>query len=116
MSNDTRVPSQQSQLKREQPMKTSDSSDVIQGDEQCRDGHYRAKLNLRTKTESNTDPGPAVQLDPNNSISLQAQNPMTWASSGSGVPLKKLREFLPSGTRCSTGLAKWVRFGLPKLF
>ena len=31
-------------------MKTSDSSDVIQGDEQCRDGHYRAKLDLRTHT------------------------------------------------------------------
>ena len=29
-------------------MKTSDSTDVIQGDEQCRDGHYRTKLDLRT--------------------------------------------------------------------
>src|SRR5271155_4611803 len=75
MFNDTRVPSQRSQLKGEEPMKTSDSSDVIQGDEECRDGHYRAKLDLRTKTESSTDAGPAVQLDPNNSISLQAQNP-----------------------------------------
>src|SRR5271155_1886113 len=75
MFNDTRVPSQRSQLKGEEPMKTSDSSDVIQGDEECRDGHYRAKLDLRTKTESSTDAGPAVQLDPNNSISVQAQNP-----------------------------------------
>jgi molybdopterin-dependent oxidoreductase alpha subunit len=56
-------------------MKTSDSSDVIQGDEHCRDGHYRAKQDLRTKTESSTDAGPAVELDPNNSTSLQAQNP-----------------------------------------
>src|SRR5271167_3788957 len=56
-------------------MKTTDSSDVIQGDEQCRDGHYRAKLDLRTKTESTSGVGPAVQLDPNNSTSLQAQNP-----------------------------------------
>jgi hypothetical protein len=31
-------------------MKTSDSSDVIQGDEHCRDGHYRAKQDLCTKT------------------------------------------------------------------
>jgi molybdopterin-dependent oxidoreductase alpha subunit len=56
-------------------MKTSDNSDVIQGDEQCRDGHYRAKLDLRTKvmTSPGTDPG--VQLDPNDSTSVQAQNP-----------------------------------------
>jgi hypothetical protein len=33
-------------------MKTSDISDVIKGDEQCRDGHYRAKQELRTKTVS----------------------------------------------------------------
>src|SRR5271167_1419725 len=56
-------------------MKTSDSSDVIQGDEQCRDGHYRAKLDLRTKTESSTDVGPAAELDPSDSTSVQAQNP-----------------------------------------
>jgi hypothetical protein len=30
-------------------MKTPDSSDVIQGDEHCRDVHYRAKLDLRKK-------------------------------------------------------------------
>jgi molybdopterin-dependent oxidoreductase alpha subunit len=57
-------------------MKTTDSSDVIQGDEQCRDGHYRAKQELRTKTESSTDADPKVELDPNNLTSLQAQNPM----------------------------------------
>ena len=28
-------------------MKTSGSTDVIQGDEQSRDGHYRAKQDLR---------------------------------------------------------------------
>jgi hypothetical protein len=32
-------------------MKTSDISDVIQGDEQCRDGHYRAKQELRTPNQ-----------------------------------------------------------------
>jgi hypothetical protein len=30
-------------------MKTTHSSDVIQGDEQCRDGHYRAKQDLRNQ-------------------------------------------------------------------
>jgi molybdopterin-dependent oxidoreductase alpha subunit len=56
-------------------MKTADSSNVIQGDHQCRDGHYRAKQDLRTKTVTGTDADPAVQLDPNGSTSLQAQNP-----------------------------------------
>jgi molybdopterin-dependent oxidoreductase alpha subunit len=56
-------------------MKSSDSSDVIQGDEQCRDGHYRSKQDLRTKTVTSTAAGPAVELDPNDSTSLQAQNP-----------------------------------------
>jgi molybdopterin-dependent oxidoreductase alpha subunit len=63
------------QVKGEEAMKTSDSSDVIQGDQHCRDGHYRTKLDLRTKTEGNTDAATAVQLDPNDSTSLQAQNP-----------------------------------------
>jgi molybdopterin-dependent oxidoreductase alpha subunit len=56
-------------------MKASDSSDVIQGDEQCRDGHYRAKLDLRTKTVTTTGGEPAAEPDPNDSPSLQAQNP-----------------------------------------
>jgi molybdopterin-dependent oxidoreductase alpha subunit len=56
-------------------MKTSDSSDVIQGDEQCRDGHYRAKLDLRTQTVTGIGAAPAAELDPNDSTSLQAQNP-----------------------------------------
>ena len=56
-------------------MKTPDSRDVIQGDERCRDGHYRAKQDLRTKTVTSTGADPAVQLDPNDSTSLQAQNP-----------------------------------------
>jgi molybdopterin-dependent oxidoreductase alpha subunit len=50
-------------------MKTLDTLAVIQGDEQCRDGHYRAKLDLRVGTL------PAVELDPNDSASIQAQNP-----------------------------------------
>ena len=56
-------------------METSDSSNVIQGDEQCRDGHYRAKQNLRTQTVTSTGVGPAAELNPNDSTSLQAQNP-----------------------------------------
>ena len=56
-------------------MKTSDSTDVIQGDEQCRDGHYRAKLDLRTISPTTNGAAPAVALDPNGSTSLQAQNP-----------------------------------------
>jgi molybdopterin-dependent oxidoreductase alpha subunit len=56
-------------------MKTPDSTDVIQGDEQCRDGHYRAKLDLRTNSPTGNGAVPAVVLDPNDSASLQAQNP-----------------------------------------
>jgi molybdopterin-dependent oxidoreductase alpha subunit len=56
-------------------MKTSDSRDVIQGDEQCRDGHYRAKQDLRSETATDISAVPAVELDPNDSTSLQAQNP-----------------------------------------
>jgi molybdopterin-dependent oxidoreductase alpha subunit len=51
------------------------NSDVIQGDEQCRDGHYRAKQGLRTKTVTGTGEELATELDPNDAISLQAQNP-----------------------------------------
>src|SRR5271155_5811156 len=56
-------------------MKTSDSSDVILGDEQCRDGHYRAKQELRAKTVTTTGGEPTAEPDPNSSMSLQAQNP-----------------------------------------
>ena len=56
-------------------MKTSDRFDVIQGDEQCRDGHYRAKQDLRTKTVTSSGADLAVEPNPNHSTSLQAQNP-----------------------------------------
>jgi len=52
-----------------------ESSGVIQGDEQCRDGHYRAKQDLRTKNVTGTGADPLVELDPNDSTSRQAQNP-----------------------------------------
>ena len=54
-------------------MKALDSSGVIQGDEQCRDGHYRAKQDVRTQAVIST--GGEPKLDPNDSTSLQAQNP-----------------------------------------
>ncbi|HWF47268.1 MAG TPA: hypothetical protein VG168_09700, partial [Bryobacteraceae bacterium] len=55
-------------------MKPPVGSDVIQGDEHCRDGHYRAKQNLRGQTES----AQPAALDPNDAISIQAQNPLTF--------------------------------------
>ena len=97
-------------------MKTSDSSNVIQGDEQCRDGHYRAKHDLRTKAVTITCTDPTVELDPNDSTSLQAQNPTDLGKLRSGVPLKRPPAFLPSGIPWSTVLATWVRFDRPKLF
>ncbi len=52
-------------------MNTSASTDVIQGDDQSRDGHYRAKQDLREQAPA----GDTAELDPNDPISLQAQNP-----------------------------------------
>jgi molybdopterin-dependent oxidoreductase alpha subunit len=54
-------------------MNTTDSTAVIQGDEQSRDGHYRAKQDLREQTDTRAEQ--ATELDPNAPISLQAQNP-----------------------------------------
>ncbi len=70
-------------------MKRPDSSDVIQGDEQCRDGHYRAKQDLRTKTVTDFGPDLAVELDPNDSTSLQAQNPTDLGKLRVGVASKE---------------------------
>ena len=56
-------------------MITADNWDVIQGDEGCRDGHYRDKQDLREKTVTGSGIDLAVELDPNDSTSLQAQNP-----------------------------------------
>jgi hypothetical protein len=97
-------------------MKTSDSFDVIQGDEGCRDGHYRAKQDLRPNTVSSSGADLAVALDPNDSTSLQAQNPTDLGKLRIGVLLKRLPAFLPSGIPCSTALVKWVRFDRSKLF
>src|SRR5882762_7131867 len=57
-------------------MNTSASTDVIQGDEQSRDGHYRAKQDLREQSAPSGLPKETVELDPNDAISLQAQNPL----------------------------------------
>ena len=56
-------------------MKASGSTDVIQGDEQSRDGHYRAKQDVRE--QAGEDKEHPEELDPNSLISLQAQNPLT---------------------------------------
>src|SRR5271170_4572622 len=53
---------------------TPGRTDVVQGDEECRDGHYRAKQDLREQTAASDQ---TAQLDPNNPTSLQAQNPTT---------------------------------------
>ena len=53
----------------------ADNWDVIQGDEQSRDGHYRAKLDLRPNPVTGLGADHAVELDPNDATSLQAQNP-----------------------------------------
>jgi molybdopterin-dependent oxidoreductase alpha subunit len=58
-----------------QTMITANNWDVIQGDEGCRDGHYRDKQDLREKTVTGSGIDPAVELDPNDLTSLQAQNP-----------------------------------------
>ena len=55
-------------------MKTADSTDVIQGDAQSRDGHYRGKQDVREKTPASVG---TAELDPNSPLSLQAQNPFS---------------------------------------
>jgi molybdopterin-dependent oxidoreductase alpha subunit len=56
-------------------MIAADKLEVIQGDAACRDGHYRDKQDLREKTVSSVGADPFLELDPNDSTSLQAQNP-----------------------------------------
>jgi molybdopterin-dependent oxidoreductase alpha subunit len=66
-------------------MKTADSWDVIQGDEGCRDGHYRDKQDLRPAKVTGLRADLAVELDPNDSTSLQAQNPIDLGKLRVGV-------------------------------
>jgi molybdopterin-dependent oxidoreductase alpha subunit len=61
----------------EKIVNTQHSTDVIQGDEQSRDGHYRAKQDLREQAPKSDGPEPTANLDPNAPIALQAQNPFT---------------------------------------
>jgi molybdopterin-dependent oxidoreductase alpha subunit len=56
-------------------MKTADSWALVQGDEGCRDGHYRDKQDLREKTLTASGAELSTELDPNDSTSLRAQNP-----------------------------------------
>ncbi|MGA7315358.1 MAG: hypothetical protein WBX22_15430 [Silvibacterium sp.] len=72
-------------------MKAPDRTDVIHGDEQCRDGQYRPKQGLREKTAASNG---TAELDPAAPLSLQAQNAFTlgdlWIGSASesaaGIP------------------------------
>ena len=97
-------------------MKTSDNSDVIQGDEQCRDGHYRAKQDLRIedcdqhRRRSRGGAG-SERLD----FRYRRKTHLIWVTSGSGLPLKRLPAFRQSGIPCCTELVIWVRFDRPKL-
>src|SRR5580698_9114555 len=56
-------------------MKAEDSTRVIQGDEQSRDGHYRIKQDLREQATNGEGEQSAARLDANDPTSLQAQNP-----------------------------------------
>jgi molybdopterin-dependent oxidoreductase alpha subunit len=56
-------------------MITAGNREVIQGDEGCRDGHYRVKQDLRPNSMTGSGADLALELDPNDSTSLQAQNP-----------------------------------------
>ncbi len=56
-------------------MTTPDRTRVIQGDEGCRDGHYRAKRELREHSANSEGAKQAAQLDPNDLTSNRAQNP-----------------------------------------
>jgi molybdopterin-dependent oxidoreductase alpha subunit len=58
----------------------ADSGVVIQGDEGCKDGHYRDKQDLR-----GFGANLAVELDPNDSTSIQAQNPIDLGKLRIGV-------------------------------
>ena len=53
-------------------METFDRTAVIQGDDQCRDGHYRCKEDVYAPP---CPDGSDKCLDANDEISLQAQNP-----------------------------------------
>src|SRR6201993_219299 len=66
-------------------MKSPDRTNVIQGDEKCRDGHYRAKQDLREQTATNDGTKQLAELDPNDSISSEAQNPSTFGELRVGV-------------------------------
>jgi hypothetical protein len=96
-------------------MTTPACTDVIQGDDQCRDGHYRAKHDLREQTATCDGGENAAGLDPNDPTSLHAKTLSRLATSGSGVAPKKPPASPRFGTPCSTALVKWVPYDPPKL-
>jgi anaerobic selenocysteine-containing dehydrogenase len=56
-------------------MNTPDRTRVIHGDAGCRDGHYRAKQNLREHSANSEGAKQAAELDANDLTSQEAQNP-----------------------------------------
>src|ERR1700685_745029 len=68
----------------ESTVKTPDRTDVIQGDEHCRDGQYRVTLDLREQTTSSDGVERRAKLDPNSPTSLPAQNPRTLGNARVG--------------------------------
>jgi molybdopterin-dependent oxidoreductase alpha subunit len=54
-------------------MNRLDSTSVIEGDDGCRDGHYRVKQDLRERSTNGTKQ--VTDLDANDSTSQEAQNP-----------------------------------------
>src|SRR5579863_2129402 len=56
-------------------MDTPDNTRVIQGDDGCRDGHYRVKQDLRERSANGDGAKQAVELDANDATSQEAQNP-----------------------------------------
>src|ERR1700721_468348 len=56
-------------------MSAPDSTRVIQGDDGCRDGHYRAKQELREHAANSEGAKQAAELDANDATSHAAQNP-----------------------------------------
>lgn len=56
-------------------MESLDNTRVIQGDAECRDGHYRAKQDVREQNATSEGQQRTANLDPNAPTSLEAQNP-----------------------------------------
>jgi molybdopterin-dependent oxidoreductase alpha subunit len=61
-------------------MITPSWTDVIHWDDECGEGHYRSKQNVRQQTATCDGEDHPAGLDPNDPTSLEAQNPFTLGS------------------------------------